>query len=151
MASNAAAFSRTTDHEARNILQEHKRDFSLTTKLNKVSAFNSALSKQHAVVGKNANGNTVNMGKTCHQCFAKPRLKFIKPRTIHHTGNHFLDVERLAAINGDQAKQFFWVECREFRFNQLDFVLSRPVQIGNRLSGEMKRMGVIFCQVICHT
>ena len=71
---NPIAFVCFPDHVAGDVLQEHERNVSLTTKLDEVCRFKRALGKQDTVIAEDAHGITLDAGEATDQAFDRTAL-----------------------------------------------------------------------------
>ena len=78
VARNAFILVLTTHHKTCDVLQEHQRNLTLRTQLNKMRTLLGSFGKQHTVVGDDPNGTSLKMRKARYQRLTKTRFEFVK-------------------------------------------------------------------------
>ena len=93
---DAACFVFLADHEAGDVLQEHKRDAALVTEFDEVSPFERGLAEQHAVVGDDADGVSVDAGEAADEGRAVARFELAELASVHEAGDDLAHIVGLA-------------------------------------------------------
>ena len=113
-------------------------------------AFLRRLGKQHAVVGDDAHGHALHMGKATHQGRAKTRLELVHLRAIDDAGDDFAHVIRLFGVGGNHAVQLLRVVQRRTGFTHRQLNVFFAVQTCHGLARQRQGMGVVVGQMVGH-
>src|SRR5690606_8339693 len=90
-------------HEARDVLQKKKRDFSLAAKLDEMRGFQGTFAKKNSIIAQNAHGISPDMGKPANKRRSIKGLKLMKARAVYQACDNFSDLKRLSNIRGKNA------------------------------------------------
>src|SRR5699024_5466363 len=150
MAGNAFVFVAAPHHEAGNVLQEKQGNLALAAEFDEVGAFLGGFGEQDAIVGDNAYGHAMEVGKAGDQRGPEACLEFFKFRAVYQTGDDFADVVGLAGIGRDDAVELLRIVQGFGNAAQGDGNLFFQIEPCNGLAGQVQCMGIIFCQVISH-
>src|ERR1700690_4031189 len=93
---DAACLVFASHHEAGNVLQKYERNAALITELDEVSRFQCRLAEQHAVVGDDADGVSMNARETANQCCPISCFEFTKLAAINKPRNDLVNIISLA-------------------------------------------------------
>src|SRR5262245_10812468 len=102
---DAANFRFASDHEASDVLQEHKRHPTLVTQLDEVSRFERGLAEQYSVVSDNADRVSVNACEPANQSRAVARFELTEFASIHEAGDDLVNIVGRAEGGGEDAVQ----------------------------------------------
>src|SRR5690606_2523938 len=83
------------DHKDVDVLQKEQRNTALVAQLEKVRALEGGLGKQNAVVGQDADRETMKAGKAGHQGGAVAGLEFVQLGAVDDAGDNFPRRHRL--------------------------------------------------------
>src|SRR5687767_14858364 len=117
---DAAALVLLAYHEAGNVLQEEERDAPEAAQLDKVCRLQRRLAEEDAVVGDDADEESVDTSEARDQRRRVPLLEFVEPRTVDDARDHLAYVIGLAQIEIDDAVDFRRVVRRIFRRCHVD-------------------------------
>ena len=106
---NTARFGFGADHKACNILQEDKRDITLSAELYEMRTFKGGFRKEHAIITEDADLIAVNFGKAADQRIAIFFLKFMEARAVSDARNNFAAIIGLPRIFWDDAVKLIFV------------------------------------------
>ncbi len=113
-------------------------------------AFDGTFGKENAVVGQNADGITVDMGKTGYQCRPIILFKLIKFRAIDETRNNLPYIEGSAHVLRNQAVNFRRIIQGSLRRTYVQRHRLHLVERGNTAPRDFQRMLVTLRHMIRH-
>ena len=116
MLGNTAGFVVAADHEAGDVLQEDQRGVALVAQFDEVRALLRGFAEQHTVVGDDAHGVPIQVGKTGHKRCAVFGFEFMELAAVDQTGDDFADVVRGFEVSRHHLGEFVRAEQRFARF-----------------------------------
>ena len=126
-----------------------QRDAALRAELDEMRALERRFGEQDAVVGEDADGIAVDVGKAGDQGGAIALPELVQPAAVHHAGDHLAHVVRLARVGRHDAVDLLRVEERFLRRGLRPAALG-PVQIRNDAPHERERVRIVVGKVIGH-
>ncbi len=103
VAGDAARFVLLSDHEARDVLQEHERNLPLRAQLDEVRTLQRRFRKQDAVVGDDADRIAPDAGEAGDERRAVARLELVELAAVDDARDHLAHVVGLLDVGADDA------------------------------------------------
>src|SRR6266699_570433 len=97
---DAARLIFTADHEAGDVLQEQQRDFSLAGELDEMRGFQRAFRIEDALIGQNADRNSMQVRKAGDERRAVEFLELVELGSIDQAREHLVHVVLLLEVHG---------------------------------------------------
>src|SRR5262249_8401451 len=96
-----------------------------------MGALERALAEQDAIVGEDADGKSVDVGKAADERLAVERLELMKFRAVDDARDHLANVVRSARVGGHDAVEIFRGEQRILRLAEFQNRMLQPVEVGD--------------------
>lgn len=152
MFGDAFPLSLGSDHEARDVLEEHQRDTPLCAKLNEVSALLGGAGEKDTVVGDDADLVAVDGGEARDERGAEVTLELGEVAAVDDAADDGADGKGFAEVGSCDAEELLWVvQGLLVGLDGGGGLVGGPVEVGDGTTGEGDGVGVIDSQVICHT
>ncbi len=111
-------------------------------------ALQRTLAEQDAVIGDDADRVAPDMGKAADQGLAIQLLELVEFRTIDHTRDDVMDIERLAAVGRHDAVDLFGCKQRVARLAHVQVGRLRRFQCGDDAARNADRMRIVLGVVV---
>jgi hypothetical protein len=145
---DAARLVVAADHEARDVLQEQKRNAALAAQLNEVRGLERAFGEENAIVGKDADGNARKVREAGDQRRAVERLELVELGAVDQARDDLAGIDLLAQVRRHDAVELGRVVFRLVCRQQRDVDGFPGIEVGDDSSCKSKRMGVVGRHVV---